>query len=64
MAGMTTRVSSVEDTMPPIMGTAMRCITSEPTPVLRRIGTSPESREGSGEEAGPSWKKVERARSR
>ena len=27
--------------MPPIIGTAMRCMTSEPVPVLHRIGTSP-----------------------
>jgi hypothetical protein len=29
---MTIRVSTVEDTMPPIIGTAMRCISSEPVP--------------------------------
>ena len=34
-------VSSVEDTMPPIIGTAMRCITSDPAPVLHRIGSNP-----------------------
>ena len=27
--------------MPPIIGTAMRCITSDPVPVLQRIGTRP-----------------------
>ena len=35
------RVSTVEDTMPPIIGTAMRCISSEPVPWLHRIGSSP-----------------------
>jgi hypothetical protein len=35
------RVSKVEDTMPPIIGTAMRCITSEPVPVLHMIGSKP-----------------------
>jgi hypothetical protein len=34
---MTIRVSTVEDTMPPIIGTAMRCISSEPVPWLHRI---------------------------
>ena len=38
---MTMRVSSVEETMPPIIGTAMRCMTSEPVPVLHMIGRSP-----------------------
>ena len=41
MAGMTSRVSRVELTMPPIIGTAMRCMTSEPVPVLHRIGSRP-----------------------
>ena len=41
MAGITTRVSTVEETIPPIIGTAMRCMTSEPAPVLQRIGTRP-----------------------
>jgi hypothetical protein len=27
--------------MPPTMGTAMRCITSEPVPSFHRIGSSP-----------------------
>ena len=27
--------------MPPIIGTAMRCMTSEPGPVLHRIGNRP-----------------------
>ena len=38
---MTTSVSTVDDTMPPIIGTAMRCITSAPVPWLHRIGKSP-----------------------
>ena len=29
------------DTMPPIIGTAMRCMTSEPVPVFHRIGKRP-----------------------
>ena len=41
MAGITISVSTVDDTMPPIIGTAMRCITSEPAPWLHRIGNSP-----------------------
>ena len=35
------RVSSVEETMPPIIGTAMRCMTSEPVPVLHMMGSRP-----------------------
>ena len=31
----------VDDTIPPIIGTAMRCITSEPVPALHMIGKSP-----------------------
>jgi hypothetical protein len=31
----------VDDTMPPIIGTAMRCITSAPVPWLHMIGKSP-----------------------
>ena len=27
--------------MPPIIGTAMRCMTSEPVPVLHMMGSSP-----------------------
>ena len=27
--------------MPPIIGVAMRCITSEPVPVFQRIGSRP-----------------------
>ena len=38
---MTTSVSSVDDTMPPIIGTAMRCMTSAPVPWLHMIGSSP-----------------------
>ena len=38
---MTIRVSTVEDTMPPIIGTAMRCITSAPVPWLHMMGSSP-----------------------
>ena len=41
MAGITMRVSSVEETMPPIIGTAMRCMTSEPAPVLHMMGSRP-----------------------
>ena len=32
---MTIRVSKIEETMPPIIGTAIRCITSDPVQVLR-----------------------------
>ena len=38
---MTTSVSKVEETIPPIIGTAMRCITSDPVPWLHMIGNSP-----------------------
>src|ERR1035441_5423045 len=34
---MTTSVSTVDDTMPPIIGTAMRCITSAPVPWLHTL---------------------------
>ena len=27
--------------MPPIIGTAVRCVTSDPVPVLHRMGSSP-----------------------
>ena len=37
----TSRVSRVELAMPPIMGTAMRCMTSEPVPSFHRIGSRP-----------------------
>jgi hypothetical protein len=36
MEGMTMSVSRVEETIPPIIGTAMRYMTSEPVPVLQR----------------------------
>src|SRR5216684_5750479 len=38
---MTTSVSTVADTMPPIIGTAMRCITSAPVPWFHMIGSRP-----------------------
>src|SRR5262245_5657160 len=38
---MTISVSRVDDTMPPIIGTAIRCITSAPVPWLHMIGRSP-----------------------
>ena len=41
MAGMTKSVSTVEDTIPPTIGTAMRCMSSAPVPVLQRMGTRP-----------------------
>src|SRR6478735_309736 len=41
MAGITISVSRVEDTIPPIIGTAMRCITSAPVPWLHMIGSRP-----------------------
>jgi hypothetical protein len=41
MAGITTRVSTVEETIPPIIGTAMRCIISAPVPWLHMIGNNP-----------------------
>jgi hypothetical protein len=34
IAGITIRVSKVDEIMPPIIGTAMRCMISEPAPVL------------------------------
>ena len=34
-------MSAVDEIMPPIIGTAMRCITSEPVPLLHMIGNSP-----------------------
>jgi len=39
--GITSSVSKVELAMPPIIGTAMRCITSDPVPSFHRIGNSP-----------------------
>src|SRR5437667_9038255 len=41
MAGMTIKVSKVDDIMPPIIGTAIRCITSAPVPWLHMIGNRP-----------------------
>src|ERR1700720_3383773 len=41
IAGITISVSRVEDTIPPIIGTAIRCITSAPVPLLHMIGRSP-----------------------
>lgn len=41
IAGITIRVSSVDEIMPPIMGTAMRCMISEPVPVPHMIGNIP-----------------------
>ena len=35
------RVSGVDETMPPIIGPAMRCIISEPAPVLHMMGNRP-----------------------
>src|SRR5699024_6505769 len=40
-AGITTRVSTVEETMPPTIGAAMRRMTSDPVPVLHMIGSRP-----------------------
>src|SRR5688572_4302764 len=40
-AGITISVRTVEDTMPPIIGTAMRCMISEPVPWLQRMGSKP-----------------------
>ena len=41
IAGITISVSSVDEIMPPIIGTAMRCMISEPVPVLHMIGSRP-----------------------
>jgi hypothetical protein len=38
---MTTSVSKLEEIMPPIIGTAMRCITSAPVPWAHMIGSNP-----------------------
>jgi hypothetical protein len=38
---MTISVRTVDETIPPIMGTAIRSMTSEPVPVLQRIGNGP-----------------------
>ncbi len=37
-------VRMVDETMPPIIGTAMYCMTSEPVPWLQKIGRSPAMR--------------------
>ena len=37
---MTINVRMVDEIIPPIIGTAIRCITSEPVPVLYIIGNS------------------------
>lgn len=39
MAGITIGVSNVDEIIPPTKGTAIRCMTSEPLPVLSRIGS-------------------------
>jgi hypothetical protein len=40
IAGITISVSSIDETIPPMIGTAMRCMISEPVPVLHmRQGT-------------------------
>jgi len=41
IAGITIKVSGVDEIMPPIMGTAMRCMISDPVPVLHMIGSKP-----------------------
>ena len=38
---MTTSVRIVDEIMPLIIGTAMRCTTSEPVPLLHMIGSNP-----------------------
>src|SRR3546814_21066646 len=39
-AGITTRVNTVDETMPPTIGAAMRRIPSEPVPLLHMIGST------------------------
>jgi hypothetical protein len=39
--GITSRVRTVELTIPPIIGAAMRFITSAPVPVVHMIGSNP-----------------------
>ena len=46
-------VSNVDDTMPPIIGTAMRCMTSDPVPVLHMIGKQPGHDGDDGHHLGP-----------
>jgi len=41
IAGITTKVSKADEIMPPIIGTAMRCMISEPVPLLHMIGSRP-----------------------
>ena len=41
MAGMTISVNKVDEIMPPIIGTAIRCMISDPVPVLHMIGSKP-----------------------
>ena len=41
IAGITISVRTVDEIMPPIMGTAMRCMISDPVPVLHMIGNRP-----------------------
>ena len=38
---MTISVNSVDDTIPPTIGAAMRRMTSEPVPLLHRMGSNP-----------------------
>ena len=40
-AGITINVNKVDDTMPPTIGAAIRRMTSEPVPVLHKIGNKP-----------------------
>ena len=41
MAGITSKVSTAELIMPPTIGAAIRRISSDPVPVLHRIGSNP-----------------------
>ena len=41
MAGITIKVSIVDETMPPTIGAAMRRMTSEPVPLPHIMGNSP-----------------------
>jgi hypothetical protein len=38
---MTKSVRTVDETIPPIIGTAIRCMISDPAPVLHMIGSRP-----------------------
>ena len=42
--GITTRVSTVEVTIPPIIGAAIRCITDAPVPCVHMMGNKPANR--------------------